>query len=29
MKGRLVGAHSLDGFRMSLQLRRIGGILEK
>ena len=29
MKGRLVGAPSLDGFRMSLQLRRIGGISEK
>ena len=29
MKGHLVGAPSLDGFRMSLKLRRIGGILEK
>ena len=29
MKGRLVGAPSLDGFRMSSQLRRIGGISEK
>ena len=29
MKGRLVSASSLDGLRMSLQLRRIGGISEK
>ena len=29
IKGRLVGAPSLDGFRMPLQLRRIGGISEK
>ena len=29
MEGRLVGAPSLDGFRMSLQLRRVGGISEK
>ena len=29
IKGRLVGAPSMDGFRMSLQLRRIGGISEK
>ena len=29
MKGRLVGAPSLDGFRVSLQLRRIGGISQK
>ena len=29
MKGRLVGAPSLDWFRMSLQLKRIGGISEK
>ena len=29
MKGRLVGAPSLDRFRTSLQLRRIGGISEK
>ena len=28
MKGRLVGAPSLDEFRMSLQLGRIGGISE-
>ena len=29
MKGRLVGAPILDGFRMSLQLRSIGGISGK
>ena len=29
MKGRLVGAPSLDGFRISLQLRRIGVISGK
>ena len=29
MKGRLVGASSLDGFRMSLQVRRIGGNQKK
>ena len=29
MKGRLVSASSLDGLRMPLQLRRIGGISEK
>ena len=29
IKGRLVGAPRLDGFRMSLQLRRTGGISEK
>ena len=29
MKGHLVSAPSLDGLRMSLQLRRIGGISRK
>ena len=29
MKGRLVGVLGLDGFRVSLQLRCIGGISEK